>query len=264
MRKTLLYRLGLLVMLGIMVVSGCGSQKRVSVAGSTSVQPIAEALAEVYMARQRQTVVNVQGGGSSAGIKAVQDGTVAIGMSSRRLKPQERAGLTVVTIAWDGIAVIANPVNRVANLSMEQLQDIFSGKITNWAAVGGAQASIVVVNREEGSGTRSAFIDVVMAQRQLVKALVLNSTGAVRQAVAGNPNAIGYVSLAGLDPTVKSLPINGVACNATNIKAKKYQVVRPFLFIYKKIASFEVKAFIDYVVGDGQQIIKDNGLVAIK
>jgi phosphate transport system substrate-binding protein len=265
MKKAILCSMGMLALLGLVVGGGCGPKKsRIRIAGSTSVQPIAEALAEVYMNRQRQTVVNVQGGGSSAGIKAVKDGTVDIGTSSRLLKPAELSGLTAVAIAWDGIVMIAHPANKVANLSLEQLRDIFSGKITNWSLVGGNAASIVVVNREEGSGTRNAFVEVVMRQTPLVKTLVQGSTGAVRQSVAGNPNAIGYISLAGLDATVKSLAVNGAVCNVANIKSQKYQVIRPFLFVYKKPETSEVKALIDYVVNDGQQIIKDNGLVSIK
>jgi phosphate transport system substrate-binding protein len=265
MKKAILCSMGMLALLGLVVGGGCGPKKsRLSIAGSTSVQPIAETLAEAYMEKHRQAVVNVQGGGSSAGIKAVKDGTVAIGTSSRLLKPEEQSGLTAVEIAWDGIAIITNSANKVANLSFAQLRDIFSGKITNWSLVGGNAASIVVVNREEGSGTRSAFIDVVMQKTPLVKTLVQSSTGAVRQSVAGNPNAIGYISLAGLDATVKSLPINGAVCNVANIRSKKYQLIRPFLFIYKKPETPEVKALIDYVVDDGQQIIKNNGLVSIK
>jgi phosphate transport system substrate-binding protein len=265
MPKTLRLGLVALVLLGLMGVMGCGAKtNRISIAGSTSVQPIAETLAEAYMKKHRQAVVNVQGGGSSAGIKAVKDGTVALGTSSRPLKPEEESGLIAVEIAWDGIAIITNAANQVANLSLEQLRDIFSGKITNWSSVRGGTAPIVVVNREEGSGTRSAFVDVVMQKTPLMKTLVQNSTGAVRQSVAGNPNAIGYISLAGLDRTVKPLSINDTVCNVTNIKSKKYQVIRPFLFIFKKPGTLEVKALIDYVMNEGQQIIKANGLVPIK
>jgi phosphate transport system substrate-binding protein len=266
MQKTFRFGWGfVLLILSLAAVGGCGAKKsRLSVAGSTSVQPIAEMLAEDYLKKHPQAVVNVQGGGSSAGIKAAKDGTVAVGMSSRELTPEEAAGLTVVEIARDGIAMIIHPENNVTNLTLDQLRDIYSGKINNWAQVGGNNAAILVVNREAGSGTRGAFTEIVMGETSLAKTIVQGSTGAVRQTVSGDRNAIGYISLAALDSKVKALRVNGAACDVAAIKAQKYQVVRPFVFVYKKPGSPEVKEWIKYVLNEGQKIIVANGLIAIK
>lgn len=265
-RMNQIIAMGLLA--GVMVLAGwgCGPKKeRVNVAGSTSVQPIAETLAEDYMKNHPQAAVNVQGGGSSAGIKAAKDGTAQIGSSSRELKKEEQAGLTVVEIALDGIAIVTHPGNPVADLSLEQLKKIYGGEITNWAQVGGTNAEIVLINREEGSGTRGAFSEIVMGETPLSpKAIVQGSTGGVRQSVAQNQNAIGYISLAAMDPSVKAVKMNSVPCTVEMIKQKKYPVIRPFLFVYKKPEAAGVKEFIAYVLNEGQSVVAKNGLVPVK
>jgi phosphate transport system substrate-binding protein len=249
------------------IFSGCGPQTaRINMVGSTSVQPIAELLAEKYLQDHHDVSINVQGGGSSAGIKAALDKTAEIGTSSRLLTISEvNSGLTATEIALDGIAIIINPQNRVQQLTLEQARKIFAGEITNWSKVGGSNKTIVVVNREEGSGTRGAFTEIVMDKTLITSnALVQGSTGAVRQTVSGNPEAIGYISLAANDPTVKIIAINGVACTIANIKAKTYPIVRSFLFVTIAKKSDEVKSFIDYVLTDGQAVIIENGLVSIE
>ncbi|HYH05060.1 MAG TPA: phosphate ABC transporter substrate-binding protein [Bacillota bacterium] len=256
----------LFLLVSLLTAVGCGAKKeRLSVAGSTSVQPIAEVLAEEYMSTEPKRVINVQGGGSSAGIKAVKDGTAEIGTSSRLLKPDEKTGLTAVEIALDGIAIVTHPDNPVKDLSMEQLRKIYSGEIKNWSKVGGKDAEIMVVNREEGSGTRTAFIDIVMGDTTLgTKSIVQGSTGAVRQSVSSDLKAIGYISLAALNSSVKTIRINGVPCTYENIKQKKYAVIRPFLFIYKQPAANGVQDFINYVLDEGQRFVRKNGLIAVK
>lgn len=253
---------------GVMALAGwgCGAKKeRISVAGSTSVQPIAETLAEEYMKDHPQASINVQGGGSSAGIKAAKDGTAQIGSSSRELKKEEQTGLTAVEIALDGIAIVVHPGNPVADLSLEQVRQIYAGELTNWAQVGGTNAAIVLVNREEGSGTRSAFTEIVMGKTPLeAKSIIQGSTGAVRQSVAQNQNAIGYISLAAVEASVKPVRINQVPCNVETIKQKKYPVIRPFLFVYKKPEAAGVKDFLDYVLNEGQSVVAKNGLIPVK
>jgi phosphate transport system substrate-binding protein len=266
MRKGIHIGWTLLVLL-LLVTGGCGEQKtRLSVVGSTSVQPVAESLAESYSRKNPNTVIDVQGGGSSAGIKAATDGTAEIGSSSRGLKPEElKAGFTATEIALDGIAIVCNPKNQIENLTREQLRRIYSGEIGNWSEVGGAAGAIMVVNREEGSGTRGAFTELVMGATPVSpKSIVQSSTGAVRQSVSGNQNAIGYISFAALDRTVKSIKIDGVDCNVANLKQKSYPIVRPFIFLYKKTAVNGVKEFIAYVVGEGQKIVAANGLIPVK
>ncbi len=260
------FKASIVVLIVILVTAGCGADSaKINIVGSTSVQPIAELLAEKYMQQNRNVNINVQGGGSSAGIKAVLDKTADIGASSRELKPSEEQKLTTVEIALDGIAIVNNPQNKVKNLTKEQLKGIFSGTITNWSQVGGENKPIVVVNREEGSGTRGAFTELVMGETKVsAKAIVQGSTGAVRQTVSGNPDAIGYISLAASDQSVQNLKINGEECTVNNIKQKKYPIVRPFLFILNGEPSPEIQKFIDYILGDGQTIIVENGLISVK
>lgn len=258
----------MVIITGSLIVGGCGTQTRIDIVGSTSVQPIAEVLAERYMQLHRDVNINVQGGGSSAGIKAIKDGTADIGTSSRPLAPAEQGKeLKPVTIAWDGIAVIVNSQNSITGLTSEQIRGIFAGTIRNWSQVGGTSRPIVVVNREEGSGTRTAFTELVMKGTPLAtKTIVQSSTGAVRQTVVGNPDTIGYISLDAVNPEVKALTVDGIACNAGNIQTKRYPITRPFLFIIKANGKTDktVARFVDFVLHDGQAIVVQNGLVSVK
>ncbi|HEY8464466.1 MAG TPA: phosphate ABC transporter substrate-binding protein [Bacillota bacterium] len=268
MRKAAQYYLSLvalLVIVGAWSAGCCGTRRgRISVVGSTSVQPIAEVLAEGFSKIYPDQVVNVQGGGSSAGIKAVRDGTAAIGTSSRPLKPEEQPGLSAVEIARDGIAIVTHPDNPIENLTLEQLRKIFSNEITDWSRVNGKAGTILVVNREAGSGTREAFTKIVMAKAPLgLQTIVQGSTGTVRQTVSGSRNAVGYLSLTALDATVKTVRINGVAPTFENIKQKKYPIVRSFLFVYKT-PDRGVSKFIDYVLNQGQGLVQKNRLVPVK
>ncbi|NPV69482.1 MAG: phosphate ABC transporter substrate-binding protein [Firmicutes bacterium] len=279
MRNSSRIALVLAVALVLSLVSGCGQSAQpakpaepprpqtvtVTVAGSTSVQPVAEKLAEDFMAKNKDVKINVQGGGSSAGVKAAQTATADIGTSSRELKPEEK-GLKEFIIAKDGIAIIVHPKNKLENLTLDQVKKVFSGKITNWNDLGQPAGAITVVIREEGSGTRGAFEELIMKEEKCTdKAAVQNSTGAVRSTVASNPNAIGYVSLAGVDQTIKALKMEGVEPTAANIVAGTYKVSRPFLFLTNEDPTGAVKQFIEFALSsEGQDIAAKEHLVKVK
>lgn len=261
--KRLSFWVGLTLVLALFVTGCGGPRKSLTIAGSTSVQPFMEMLAEEFMNRNPGVQINVQGGGSSAGIKAVSDGTADIGMASRELTPSEVSGGVVpVTIARDGIAVIVHPQNVVSGMTIEQLREVFAGRLVSWKALEGG-GSVVVVVREEGSGTRSAFDELVMGEQLVTKnAVVQGSTGAVRTAVAGDPNAIGYISLAQVDKTVKAVAIGGVPATEQNIAAGTYKIARPFNVLTKGPAAGLAQTFIDFILSaDGKKILAAEGLI---
>lgn len=247
--------------------SAAGGQQQLTIAGSTSVQPLSELLAEGFMAANPGIKVTVQGGGSGVGIEQAVAGTIDMGSSSRELKAEEKAkGLNEYVICKDGIAVIVNKDNGIKALTMEQIKNIFAGKVTNWKDVGGSEGKIVVINREAGSGTRGAFEELVMGKdTPLAKSVEQSSTGAVKSAVAADKNAIGYVSLTGLSDDVHAVTVNGVTAEAQTIKEGKYPIARPFLYVTKGAPSELAKKFYDYIESaEGQKIIKDEGLVLLK
>ena len=231
-------------------------------AGSTSVQPFAEVLSEEYMILHHGITIDVQGGGSAAGILAAQSGTADIGMSSRSLAGDETK-LWSVEIARDGLAIVINAHNTVVNLTTEQVRDIYSGKISNWSALGGEKAQIHVFTREDGSGTRSSFETLVMGKTEInPRAMVQDSNGAVRQLVGDDPDAIGYISLGLVDKTVKAVELNGVVASREHVTDGSYGLSRPFLFISKNTPTGLTKAFIDFTLSDqGKQILDAQGLI---
>jgi phosphate transport system substrate-binding protein len=235
-----------------------------TIAGSTSVQPFAEKLAETYMATHPGQAINVQGGGSTAGVRAAETGAAQIGMSSRHLKDNEMA-LHQVTIALDGIAIIVNAANPVAGLSRAEVAAIFAGEIPSWRTVGGPNRPIHFVTREEGSGTRGAFEEMVMGKKEIApRALVQDSNGAVREIVASDPDALGYISLGLVDRRVRAVAIDGVLPTHETIVAKRYAVVRPFLFLSRAEPAGAARAFIDYVLGaEGQRLLGLEGLIPV-
>ena len=235
-----------------------------TIAGSTSVQPFAEKLAETYMVTHPGLAINVQGGGSTAGVRAAETGAAQIGMSSRHLKDTE-ASLHQVTIALDGIAVIVNAANPVAGLSRADVAAIFAGEIPRWSRVGGPDRPIHFVSREEGSGTRGAFEEMVMGKKEIApRALVQDSNGAVREIVASDPDALGYISLGLVDRRVRALAVDGVLPTHETILAKNYAVVRPFLFLSREEPAGAARAFIDYVLGpEGQRLLSLEGLIPV-
>lgn len=239
-----------------------GGYTSIILAGSTSVQPFAEKLAEIYMVKNPNTVVNVQGGGSTAGIKAAQTGIANIGTSSRNLQPEEK-GLFETPVAYDGIAVIVNPVNPLKNLSTETLRRIYAGKILNWKELGGVDHRITTITREEGSGTRGSFEELVMEKIEIDPGCIVeDSNGSVRELVATDPYSIGYISLGLVNKHVKAVALDGITPSVKAIKTKRYRFFRPFLFLTRKRPEGLTLHFICYVLSpEGQKILAKEGLI---
>lgn len=264
----------LLVVVGILAMSmvavGCGKKLSgtVSIAGSTTVQPLAELLGDGFMAKYPHVRIDVGGGGSSVGVTSVKNGTVDIGATSRETKDEE---LPIVKhlLAKDGIAIIVKPGNPVNGLTKAQVRDIFGGVITNWKDVGGPDKTINVVVREAGSGTRTAFEEMVMAKPDPAVAVVntalqQNSNGGVKQVIGSDAYAIGFISFGYIDNTVKALSIDGVDAAAENAKSGTYPIVRPLYFLTKEEPTGLVKDFIDFCLGDaGQAIVAEEGYISI-
>lgn len=241
----------------------------ISMVGSTSMEKLANALSEAFMEEYPEVTVTAEFVGSGAGIEAVTNGTADIGNSSRSLKDEEKAaGVVENIVAIDGIAVCVDPANEVADLTKEQLTNIYNGTITNWKEVGGADEPIIVIGREAGSGTRGAFEELVDLKDACKYANELDSTGAVIAKVASTPGAIGYASLDALDDSVKALSLEGVEATAENIKAGNYFLSRPFVMATKGEVSEQndlVQAWFDFVLGDeGQQVASEVGLITVK
>ena len=248
-------------------LSSCSGQAEstIIVVGSTSVQPFAELLAEEFESSHPGENIDIQGGGSAAGIMAAEEGIAEIGMSSRSLKDDEQ-GLLVVEIAKDGLAIVVHPKNPVADLTLEQIRDIYTGEITNWGQVNGQDAQIHLIAREDGSGTRGAFEDLVMGKEYRItpKAIVQNSNGAVKQLVSDDPDSIGFISLglAEVDNKVKALRLDGVEATRENVINHSYGLFRPFLFVFKTQPEGIARQFVDYVLSEeGQQILIHEGLI---
>ena len=241
----------------------------ISMVGSTSMEKLANALSEAFMEEYPDVTVTAEFVGSGAGVEAVTNGTADIGNSSRSLKDEEKAaGVVENVVAIDGIAVCVDPANEVADLTKEQLTNIYNGTITNWKEVGGADEPIIVIGREAGSGTRGAFEELVDLKDACKYANELDSTGAVIAKVASTPGAIGYASLDALDDSVKALSLEGVEATAENIKAGNYFLSRPFVMATKGEISEQndlVQAWFDFVLGDeGQQVASEVGLITVK
>lgn len=229
--------------------------ERVIVAGSTTVLPIAEAAAVLFNRNTSRAHVLVQGGGSSAGIEAAVTGTANVGMSSRDLKSEEQnLGLTDIPIAIDAIAIIVNPSNPVGKLTKEQVRKIYSGEITNWKEVGGRDMQIVLVNRDEASGTREAFAKMIMKDTPFFKgAVVQPGSGQVRSIVAMTPGAIGYMSLGYVTKDVKTIALDGVKPTVKTIASKEYGLMRTLHFLVKGKPTGSTAEFIDFMLGDQVQ-----------
>ena len=276
LRKSKVVVLLVVALLVIVAAVGCGKaeeksttgndgggklQGTVKVAGSTSVQPLAEELADAFMDKNPDVNVSVQGGGSSAGVESAKTGTAQIGTSSRELKAEEKGyGLTETIIAKDGIAVVVNNNNTVEGLTVDQVKKIFTGEIKDWSEVGGKKGAITVVVREEGSGTRGAFEELVLGKgtKFVANAVVQNSTGAVKTAVAKDPNGIGFMSSGSVDKDLKAVKVDGVAPSESTVLDGSYKISRPFLFLTKGTPDPAVKAFIDFVLSDeGQKIVSE-------
>ncbi len=240
----------------------------IAMAGSTSMEKVANSLAEAFMAKYPNVVISPQFTGSGAGIEALISGTIDIGNSSRNLKDEEKSsGAVENIICLDGIAVVVDPANTVTDITKDQLIQIFKGEVTNWSELGGADQPIVVIGRESGSGTRGAFEELLKLEDACQYSNEISSTGGVMAKVASTPGSIGYVSLDVVDDSVISLKLDGVDATEANIKAGTYLLQRPFVMATMGAISEQsdlVKTFFDYVQSaEGKDIIKGAGLITI-
>lgn len=238
----------------------------ISLAGSTSMEKLCEAMSESFMADNQGITVTVEYVGSGAGIESLSKGSVDIGNSSRNLKPEELSnGCVENVVALDGIAVIVDKNNGVTDISSENLKNLYTGEIKNWKELGGADEAVVVIGREAGSGTRDAFEELLELKDKCDYAQQLDSTGAVLAKVASTPGAIGYVSLDVVDDSVVSVSIDSVEANEQNILAGKYLLSRPFVMATKGDVSSQnelVQKWFEYVNSEkGKEIIKKVGLI---
>ena len=261
------------------ILAGCGATKTteqateqttnlsVSTDGSTSMEKVIGSLGEVF---QQETGISFTYNptGSGSGIKAVSEGRCDIGLSSRALKEEEEAsGLVATVLAYDGIAIIVNPENPVADLTSETIAKIYTGEIINWNEVGGNDAEIVLIGREAGSGTRDGFESITGTEDACKYRQELTSTGDVITTVSQNPGAIGYASLASVKDSVKAVSVDGVAPSEETIKDGSYVVQRPFVLVTKSDVELSegAKQFFDYITSDAAvEIISGAGVVAAK
>ena len=235
--------------------------------GSTSMTDVMTILAEQFGMDHEGVTVSVEGGGSGAGVEAATNGTADLGLASRGLKDEEKsAGLVENIIALDGIAIIVNGENQVANLSVEQIAKIFTGEITDWSEVGGTAGEIAVIGRESGSGTRDGFESITETEDKCQLDQELTSTGAVIEAVRGNTAAIGYASLSAVEHQdgINAITVDGVACNEDTILDGTYKVQRPFVVITKDGVELtaQAQAFFDWAMSaDAADLIRQAGAV---
>lgn len=254
--------------LSVNLLAGCGAgsvQGTVSTDGSTSMEKVIGALGEAFEQNNGGMSFTYNPTGSGTGIQAVMEGRCDIGLSSRSLKDEEKAqGLTETVLAYDGIAVIVNPENPVTDLDIETIAKIYTGEITDWKDISGSTGEIVLVGREAGSGTRDGFETITGTQDICKYRQELTSTGDVIATVAGNPNAIGYASLASVSDSVKAVPVNGVSPSEETVKDGSYIVQRPFVLVTKsgQQLSDAAQKFFDYCISaDAQTIISGAGVV---
>ncbi len=253
------------VLLAVTALAGCGGKDNtVATDGSTSMEKVIGALGEAFE-QETGTTFTYNPTGSGTGITAVAEGRCDIGLSSRDLKEEETAkGLKGTVLAYDGIAVIVNPQNTIADLSVETIAKIYKGEITNWSELGGADGEIVLIGREAGSGTRDGFESITDTEDVCKYRQELTSTGDVITAVSQNPNAIGYASVASVKDTVKAVTVDGVAPNEETIKDGSYVIQRPFVLVTKQDTKLSESAqqFFDFALSDDvKQIITDAGVV---
>ena len=233
--------------------------------GSTSMESIMGALIEAFKEVQPDVQIQYTGSGSSAGITSAQDGTADIGLASRDLKDDE-TGVKKITVAKDGIAIIVNPDNPVADLSIEQIAQIFTGEITNWSELGGSDGQVVPIGREAGSGTRDGFESITDTEDACKYQNELTSTGEVIASVASNPNAIGYTSLSAVDDTVKALTVGGVAPSEATVLDGTYAIQRNFNFILSDSTELSeaAQAFVDWATStEASDLIAGAGAVPV-
>ena len=239
----------------------------VSTDGSTSMEKVIGFLSEAYMEEHGDIKVTYNPTGSSSGIQAAAEGRCDIGLASRDLKEEETADLQGTVVAIDGIGIIVHPDNPVTDLTIEQIGDIYKGKITNWKEVGGSDTPIVCIGREAASGTRDGFEEVTGTKDNCKYSQELTSTGDVVQTVSGNPNAIGYASVASVNDTVKTVSVEGILPTIENIQSGDYKVQRNFVLVTRKDTPLSEAAqeFFDYATSSqADSLITDAGAVPVK
>jgi phosphate transport system substrate-binding protein len=267
-QRPALFLLFISLAVGVLFFTACrrgGERADLTLAGSTSIQPFADKWAEVFMQTHPDYGVNVQGGGSSAGIQACKSGACQIGMSSRELKGDEK-DLVEIVVARDGLAIIVHPSNPVRGVKVAEVKQIFAGDLRDWRLLGGPDRTITVVTREEGSGTRGAFQELVMGKTRIFPgAITEDSNGTVREIVAHDPHAIGFISLGLVNEQVRALDLDGAAASEAHIRDGSYKLVRPFLFVSQGEPTGHAKAFIDFVLSaEGQAMVKKEGLLPVR
>lgn len=237
-----------------------------SMNGSTSMEKVIKAVNGAFMEKNKGVTVNLNLTGSGTGIHEASEGKCDIGNSSRKLKDEEAEKLDATVVGLDGIALVVNPANKLEDITLEDLAKVYSGEITNWKELGGDDKSIVVIGREDGSGTRDGFESIVMGDKEPKYAQELESTGSVINAVATTDGAIGYASLANVDETVKALKIGGVEATEENVKSGAYEVQRPFICATLKGSDNKlVKAYLDFILSEeGQALVLAQGAVPVK
>lgn len=261
MKKTMAF---IAAALAAVSLTGCSGKTAVSTDGSTSMEKVIGSLGEAFT-NDTGIEVTYNPTGSGSGIAAVQEGRCDIGLSSRSLKEEEiSSGLTATILAYDGIAIIVNPENPVSDLSLEDIAKIYTGEITNWQDVGGNDAQIVVIGREAGSGTRDGFESITSTTDSCKYRQELTSTGDVITTVSGNPDAVGYASVASVSDGVKALTVGGVAANEDTIKNGSYVIQRPFVLVTKEGVKLSESAqqFYDFAVSEqARETITSAGVV---
>ena len=237
-----------------------------SMNGSTSMEKVIKAVNGAFMEKNKGVTVNLNLTGSGTGIQEASEGKCDIGNSSRKLKDEEAEKLDATVVGLDGIALVVNPANKLEDITLEDLAKVYSGEITNWKELGGDDKSIVVIGREDGSGTRDGFESIVMGDKEPKYAQELECTGSVINAVATTDGAIGYASLANVDETVKALKIGGVEATEENVKSGAYEVQRPFICATLKGSDNKlVKAYLDFILSEeGQALVLAQGAVPVK
>ncbi len=237
-----------------------------SMNGSTSMEKVIKAVNGAFMEKNKGVTVNLNLTGSGTGIQEASEGKCDIGNSSRKLKDEEAEKLDATVVGLDGIALVVNPANKLEDITLQDLAKVYSGEITNWKELGGDDKAIVVIGREDGSGTRDGFESIVMGDKEPKYAQELESTGSVINAVATTDGAIGYASLANVDETVKALKVGGVEATEENVKSGTYEVQRPFICATLKGSDNKlVKAYLDFILSEeGQALVLAQGAVPVK
>ena len=246
--------------------SGAALSGNVATGGSTSMKNVIAALTEGFAESEPDVTVSYDPTGSGAGITGATDKTLDIGLSSRALKDDEKNDVDGTTVALDGIAIIVNKDSKVADLTVDQLKQMFTGEITNWSEVGGDDGEIVLIGREAGSGTRDGFESIVDVKDSCKYAQELTATGAVISAVEANPLAIGYASLSAVGDTAKAVTVGGVECSEATVKDGSYKIQRPFVFVTNKSVALseQAQAFVDFATSkDAADLIRTAGAVPV-